>query len=73
MILVSDYLMNALLNHTFRNTSFTPPSAVYLALLKEFRSGKPRRSPARFLAAVMPGNRSLSVPRPTSGCLIRRP
>ena len=29
---VSDYLATALLNQVFRNTSFTPPTTVYLAL-----------------------------------------
>lgn len=28
----SDYLENELLDHVFRNSSYTPPSAVYLAL-----------------------------------------
>jgi hypothetical protein len=28
----SNYLENKLLDHAFRNTSYTPPSAVYVAL-----------------------------------------
>lgn len=28
----SDYLENKILNHVFRNTSYTPPAAVYLGL-----------------------------------------
>lgn len=34
MLLVSDYLMNKFLDHTFRATTYTAPAAVYLALLK---------------------------------------
>lgn len=33
-MLVSDYLMNKLGDHVFRNTAYTPASVVYLALLK---------------------------------------
>ena len=41
-MLVSDYLMNALGNHIFRNSAYSSPSAVYLALL----TGVPLRQTA---------------------------
>lgn len=31
-MIISDYLANALLNHTFRNSAYTAPSTVYVAL-----------------------------------------
>lgn len=65
MAAMSDYLEEKLLNHTFRNVSFTPPTTVYLALYTsnptdadtgtEVSGGAYARQAATFSAATNPG------------------
>lgn len=62
MAALSDYLENALLNHVLRNTPYTPPAAVYIALYTsdptdadtgtEVSGGAYARQPVTFSAPV---------------------
>jgi hypothetical protein len=65
MAAISDYLEAKLLDHTFRNTAYTPPATVYLALYTanptdagggtEVTGGSYARQAVTFGAAASPG------------------